>query len=576
MDSSVDNAEGAAAPSAAVERLPKVRLDVLASRLLHDQDYGELSTSSSASSLSSASFSVGEAAVSTTATSSHNAAAPRMPLAALARAEAQLRRPVSLSHGGLAIHFSRDDIQHITDPEVLQLLASEAPSTNQVAAPEAASASAVSTSEMDAHMDALQKEIDTFITAVDNEGRSYEIRMGATGQKEMFIADEELDTTAELEEAKKIEIDTTRETLPEEPTRSLSTFVPDAPTPPMREKPSSAPAKPAVLPPPHKATVTDAHLRPQQQQQPHLSLQPQQVRKPPPPGTQKSARVAQRVRPGLTPTPPPPSSSAASASSLSSAHRVKSTTQPPAVPVRPQAGLTEGEESRVEQLLDSAAFDALSSTNPFLCEDTQLAQLKELEAQISRYVAVRGGPPTSYKLGDRSAGELIVTSSEAAHEAQGDTNTVAPSVAALGNAYMRDSRAAERAAQRLHSVNERLRALQRRNEALAMAPDDNTPADILALRPAWARSETVSVSEVELQALLTAAREEEARAREVGVPSLTPRAPLDPFVGLRDELRSAGSRAMALLEEYDANPPLLRKTPSPVSVSDTEEAEMPS
>lgn len=553
---------------AEVKRVPKVRLDVLTSHLLHDQDYGELSSSSS---LSSASFSaIGSAAT----TSTTHAAVSRMPLSAVAKAEAQLKKPVSLSHGGLTINFSKEDIQHITDPEVLRLLAGdggawrESTQTLRSLAPAALAASPGGTTAMEAHMEALQREIDTFITAVDNEGRSYEIRMGATGHREMLIADDDDDDDDEAdavldkenerdEEGSSAEVE--ERVLPEkgsagEPVLPAASAISEASGNLSREKRESTPAKPSAPPLPHKNTqVTSAPQRP--------------------PGTTKNVQPRQ-THMRLTPLPPPapPSSSRVKAPVL------PSSSSAPAIPVRPQAGLSDVEEARVAQLLDGEAMAALTASKPFTCTHELVERLRLLEERIGRYAAVRGGPSPSSSPGLEALRQDSSHTDAAAHTGAPDaddncTQNGRKTATELGNAYMRDSRQAEQAAQQLRSVNQRLRALQRRDEALAMAPADDTPAAVLALRPSWAQPSSPAMEEAEVQQLLSMARAEEARAREAGLMSTTAALPTsaDPYAGLRDQLRDASRRATELLKVYDASPPELRRAPSPLgdSGSDT-------
>lgn len=203
------------------------------------------------------------------------------------------------------------------------------------------------------------------------------------------------------------------------------------------------------------------------------------------------------------------------------------------------------------QLLDGAAFTTLMTSNPFVCGAAVSEQLSELEKQINRYVAVRGGAPTP------PAFESSTAASNTDASAGGRTANE------LGNMYMRYGREASEAAQRLRSVNQRLRALQRLSEALALEPSEDTPADILALRPSWAQPSQPALEEAEVQQLLATARAEEERAHEAGFPKTTLPATVDPFARLRDQLRNAGGRALEQLKMYEASPPLLRNTPSP-------------
>jgi hypothetical protein len=501
------------------ERVPKLRLDVLTSRLLHDQDYDEPSSSSSSSLSSASSFNVNDT-VTTAKVSASSDPVPRMPLSTVARAEVQLKKPVLLSHGGLAIHFSKEDIQHLSDPEVLRVLAGGASTSavpQRASPPPSATAAASSATafDMDAHMAALQREIDTFITAVDNEGRSYDICLDTSGLKEVLIADDERDAMLKVESSEDSFADDTAAVLP-------------APY-------ASPPSPPATL-----KSSTSLRTSTPVSAVPSTPQSRQQRR----PATEKRSRAQCPPRP-VAPSPPPLTTA------RSSSTRAKAPAQPPAIPVRPQAGLTDAEERRVGQLLDGAAFTTLMTSNPFVCGAAVSEQLSELEKQINRYVAVRGGAPTP------PAFESSTAASNTDASAGGRTANE------LGNMYMRYGREASEAAQRLRSVNQRLRALQRLSEALALEPSEDTPADILALRPSWAQPSQPALEEAEVQQLLATARAEEERAHEAGFPKTTLPATVDPFARLRDQLRNAGGRALEQLKMYEASPPLLRNTPSP-------------
>lgn len=486
--------------AAPIDRVPKVRLDVLTSRLLHEQDYEALSSSSLSSSLASDSVSVSDrtAGTATTAASSSYAAVPRMPLAALARAEAQLRRPLTLANGGLTADFTAEDIGHITDAAVLRCLAgSDTP--RPPSAP---------VNEMEARMAALQHEIDTFITAVDNEGRSYDIRLGPSGHRQILIADEEVDEVGDEESAKDVQ-----EALQLQPSTPT---VPDVSPRTAGDAPSSAPP----------TTSSARHTQSQKQRRPTA---------------ERSARTG-RVPNRFAPAPPP---ARASVSRVAAA-------APPAVTVRPQAGLTTTEEERVEALLDESVFGALSTHNPFTTTTELVARFAALQEQISRYVAARGGqaePAPLLHLPPPSTAGAAASSPPATTAAE------------MGNIYMREARQHAEAAQRLRRVNARLQALQQRSEALALAPAEDTPSDLVALRPLWAQSPADAIDEAEVQRLLAEARAEEERAREVGLTS-TAITSADPFTGLRDQLQSAGRRAVELLAAYDACPPALREAPA--------------
>ncbi|KAK7196576.1 hypothetical protein NESM_000595800 [Novymonas esmeraldas] len=516
------------------ERVPKLRRDVLASRLaLHDADLRD--SSSSLSSPASPSLSSVVGGTREEATTVAPAASPaRMPLSVLARAEAALQRPVQLTRGGLCAEFGADDIECITDGDVLRCLSGDSGGPPD-ALVEPGGEPAV---QMEAHMAALQREIHTFITAVDNDGRRYAIRLGSTGRVQVPLddGDEDSDDGGSSDDTSDGSSDAGSSTT----TGAVPSSEGGAAT--SGQAATSSPASEAAAPtaPLHKSA-------PARRPRAAAPVRPGGV-----PTAVHNARA--RLQAGRPSAPPPPPPSRPSRRSRAAA------AGPPTIAVRPQASLTAVEAARVERLLDSAVMASLAA-NPYALGAETAQRLHDLAAEARRYADVRGAADDveTHAIVHDVAGDVggVPGSAEASTVASHHLDTTA---AEVGNAYMRDAQQQAAMARQLRSVNARLRAVQRRVEELALAPAEDAPTSVVALRPSWARAAAPSVEEADVQRLLELARAEEVRGREAKLPPTTLPAPTEPFTELRRLLGDACARATARLADFESAPPAVRPT----------------
>ncbi|CBZ25022.1 conserved hypothetical protein [Leishmania mexicana MHOM/GT/2001/U1103] len=455
-----------------------------------------------------------------------------MPLPSVAKAEAALQKTVHLSRGGLCAEFTAEDIRRISDGDVLRYLSTHSSASaegdggTKTAPVERPRVPATTTADIEAHMEALQEEINTFITVVDNEGCSYEIRVGASGHVQVPIEDDDLEDGASL-----CEVEGETELVPAgdaalvaspdegaartEGVTSIAVSLLSSEAPPTTSHPPSQRVRRPPLSKPIRPTRSTAH---------------------------HSARVHQVTRFSKSPPPARPSKSSR-----------LSTARPPAFAVRPQASLTTSEATRVEHLLDPSATAALMA-NPYVLGPEKEKRLRVLEAEARRLAAVRGAVVTE--------DALQHLKDEATDVLAAALPDVTETTTDLGNAYMRYAREHEKMAHQMQPVNERLHALQRRAAALALAPADDVPSSVAALRPSWAQAIEPVIEEEQVQRLLELAREEEAMAKEAGLNCVLPPAPDDPLSGLRRHLGAACTRAADLLAMYESAPLALR---SPVA-----------
>ncbi|KAG5482633.1 hypothetical protein CUR178_06669 [Leishmania enriettii] len=526
-----------------VDRVPKVRRDVIASRLaIHDADLRGTSPASSlfSSSLLSSISSDAEGDenphdTQQVGSSTARTVPLRMPLSSVAKVEVALQKTVHLSRGGLCAEFTVEDIRHIEDGDVLRYLSAHTHSSPEgggdikTAPVERPRVPVTTVADIEAHMAALQKEINTFITVVDNEGHVYEIRVGASGHVQVPIDDDDHDDGGYLREGGgETEVvlagDSSDAAAPEEDAAKTEGSTAATVSPRCGEvvrttdHPINRPVPRPSPPNPARQARAAVHLNPRARQQACLSF---------------SA---------------PPSQSLPS--------RQLPTALPPAIAVRPPARMTDTEATRVECLLDSSVV-ATSMSSPYLLDAEMEQRLRVLEAETRSYAAVREGRVNEDALKHVEETMSDVSAATAVPDGAGTARD-------LGNAYMYDAREHDRRRHQLRSVNERLRALQRRAEVLALAPTDGVPSSIAALRPSWAQTAASVVEEAHIQLLLELAREEETRAKEAGLQHAPPPVPAEPFSGLRRLLSDTSAHAADLLATYESTPLVRRSPPAAV------------
>ncbi|KAG5504527.1 hypothetical protein JIQ42_06361 [Leishmania sp. Namibia] len=519
-----------------VDRVPKVRRDVIASRLaIHDADLrgtspvSSLSPSSLLSSINSdAEGDENPHDIQQVGGSAARTVPLRMPFSSVAKVEVALQKTVRLSRGGLCAEFTVEDIRHIEDGDVLRYLSAHTRSSPEgegdIKTPpvERPRVPVTTVADIEAHMAALQKEINTFITVVDNEGHAYEIRVGASGHVQVPIDDDDNDDGGYLRDGGgETEVvlagESSDAAAPEEEAARTEGYTAATVSPSCSEAarttdhPTSRPVPRPSPPNPARQAQAAVHLNPRARQQTCLSS-------------------------SAPPTQPLPSRQLPTA--------------------RPPARMTDTEATRVERLLDPSAV-AASMSSPYLLDAEMEQRLRVLEAETRRYAAVREGRVNEDALKHIEDTMSDVSAATAVPDGAGTARD-------LGNAYMYDAREHDRRRHQLRLVNERLRALQRRAEVLALAPTDGVPSSIAALRPSWAQTAAPVVEEAQIQLLLELAREEETRAKEAGLQHALPPAPAEPFSGLRRLLSDTCAHAADLLATYESTPLARRSPPAAV------------
>lgn len=538
---------------------------------------------------------------------SHRSSSSRPPtglsLAALAKAERALERPVTITNGGTHVAFSQEDVHRIRDPAVLRFMEensslfarylkdksaksdgsrqSAAAANPDLTAAASSAKEALTAAQVEASILSLRREIETFITAVDEDGRNYRILTNEEGNVVVPVAEaldsddddgsgsaelmEELETGGEavgsvsgvaslraeqqqplflstagpLEERRGVGVGTAEGPADRKGDRSLEGVAPTekavpSPTPPPAPPPTdSALLKERTGPKGRRQTTSKTALVPSIRAANAARL---------PPSSSRSARVL-RASPADT--------------HLRGKAGKPASLAPPAKPVRPVRALLPEEEERVERLLREDI--PVAGPSPFALSEAASRRVAEIDERLSSLRVARRAQRTLDTVPDSVHGEERL-GADAAVGAVGAAQT-RRQTNRLGNAYMQESRAAAQHRRKVQQVNTQLLRIHREIEELALSADasESLPADVRAMRPRWACASSENLPNADVVAELLEEAEEEQRRYELlgtgGAAAASFNAATfsgvttDPYASLRETLSEARRRAEGLLAE---------------------------
>jgi hypothetical protein len=378
--------------------------------------------------------------------------------------------------------------------------------------------------EVEAQIQQLQSEIDTFITAVDQEGREYRILMNE--QDHLLVP---VDDDGEEEE---------------EVSDSGGAYA----------NVSQSGSSDGLLLTERHSGSSAADAAAQQAEVARVVRSPSV----PEPKTNTVGSVGfapgcleTRTRPGHPLTTM--SKRDGSTRKASRVVRSPATRRKPAIHVKQVRGLLPEEEERLSQLLrlpsDGKGIET-SFEVPFFFSAKESARIAELDQRMEQLRHVR------------EAAQCHVSSPESRAEAvRAVERQVVQSVAAeaslsprvLGNRYMRQANDAALFQRQMEAVNAQLLQVHRALERLTLSPSMDLPHDVRELRPAWACKESYLSSEDEVQEMLRLAAEEKRLAeQEHSWPSSSSVVPSKtPFM---TRMNDVCGRAVALVEDAEKHP----------------------
>ncbi|EPY18066.1 kinectin [Angomonas deanei] len=503
----------------------KKLLDVVSSQLLDEKEYTDTNEDDLDLFLKAPNTADGNElrAASTSSTLSR----PRsMPLQTIAKSEKILKKNVPLLKKGTQVQFSRADIENIHDKDILSFLQEHSQLFSKYLKDNAVSGrlnnvgatgedgSKTTTQEVTDKINNLQKEIDFFITAVDQEGNNYRIDLDEEGNVVVPVEEDDFTLEEEGDNALLIESDADMEEEEEV------------------EKNDTGDANDSV------------HDDDEEEETNYdISKNPKVVRGARFP-RQTQNKETKRATTGKTEAAvkgkkkakkPPLGESASSAT------------------VKDPRTLTVEEDERVAALLtedfNGESGESATAKNPFVLDAATVDRLRQLDTALQRLRYIRGvqekeEDPASDA--DEEGGDTTGTTTT--------TEDTAASRHAKGTAQMREAFKEAKRERKLNRINERLLKLQEEMEQLTLfSSSDTAEEDALhALRPEWAQAMPM-IDEDEIQKLLVVAAQEEARAAEGGVAAETTKES-DAESYFMTNMKSNLTSAVRLLEESEQNP----------------------
>ncbi|CCW65461.1 unnamed protein product [Phytomonas sp. EM1] len=494
-----------------------------------------------------------------------DAGAEELPLSFVARAERQLQRNITLAHDGSCAVFTKEDIERIHDSEVLKFLSRNAPLFSRYMHHQPASSvpdnSSAETTLLPTRAEAveaqilrLQQDIETFITAVDEEGTKYHIVTNEQGN--LVVPLEEIGVTKDEEDNRDEEAD-----VDENMSFSKSLGIARSATSGECEAPQGdfhqqelVPAVADAVSPFKKGLYTNKSR--------FMDLdcvggKPKQVLSTVSPTTSttdgaKGLRVPRRRAGRWEGTKF--SRNHAEVTKLGNG-------------VRPLRALQAWEEARVADLLkedfSSAPFGRggnVGSSNPFHFSSATSTRLAEIDNSLEIFSKLRA--PLCSTTSVSVTEPALLDSSEDDQSSiragrfavfERNSNRAGPHTSELGNAYMRTAIQQQLLRRQLRNVNKRLACNRRHMEKLPRTSDiqENLLGDMQELRPEWAKDLDVRLPEDKLQQMIAEARDEATRAAQSGLPVVESREPPLPY--FQQHLRDVKERALRLLEEIEQN-----------------------
>lgn len=527
-------------------------------------------------------------------------------LSSVARAESILKKSLPVVRGGTHVQFTREDLERIRDPEVLQFLEEnssmfkkyikpdneghsplpDAAESDKTSAPKGISAAELQKSIME-----FQREIDTFITAVDNSGRAYHIELDENGTLQVPIDDDEDD---DVFFSGGDDDDDAFSGVGEDPLETTMT----PPATRRGDDPSRLAAgsrsgsarssgslsgrrrtKLTVPIPSHEEervlegekkdvgehtlsvrsqsnTTTEGGLKEKTESQ-KLALEKGSKKK-----VVQFPRSSEITSGRKNPSPQ-------KRRTARSSNKIKASA--PAV-VKPVRAFLPEEEERIGALLKDSAPTALLGHNPFIISEETNAKLLEDEKKLEALRLVRGPlPPRRQPLTLDYAPLVVQEKPGSAATLRSKSTATAGVHKALGNKYMAEMKEKQKMEKALAKLNAAILANQREIEQLsAQDGESEAPEELLQLRPEWVRKAVIPLAtEDEVQHLLTEARAEEAEAEKHGLRRQGSHE--DPYVALLTRLHEAAARAEEMTKEWSSNP-LQRSSPPPPLPTDPADA----
>lgn len=442
---------------------------------------------------------------------------------ALMRAEASLNKKLPVVHGGMHVEFTKEDLMRIKDPEVLEffeknggLFKKYLKSKSSPVAPSKETPSSVSAADIQKKILEFQNEIETFITAVDDVGRTYKIEIDESGVVQVPIDDD----TGLGEEFDSEEIDTLRsdheEIVSTTEITPVKTGVADGEGGASDHEEVAPPRPPTPSLDEVGRKTSDQEVVQQTDKTEYQMLIPSSRARKLKSKPQKTSKVA---------------------------------TSKPLHAARPD------EDERVELLLQQSKEELLGC-NPFYLSSDISCRVSKIDEELKVFQSARKSLPSPEVRHEISVSAApFVTGNDRA------------STKALGDYYLHELKEAKKLERALHRSDAALLATREEFKQLERLSMDKIPDDILKMRPKWLSDHVALVSDAELHDALEEALEEDRKAMALNL--VASERTEDPYSSLLDSVRSALARSEALTKEVESSPLELTPFDPEISFSDS-------
>lgn len=462
-----------------------------------------------------------------------------MSLSSLMHTESLLQKQLPVVHGGSHVELTKKDLMRIRDPKVLEFFErnssifgkyvkkSTSKSETQIILNKNSFLSTISDVDVQKSIREFQQEIDTFITAVDNDGKKYSIELNAKGTLQVPISDDLSENSLDSTEA----VSCT--------SHPATTFSQDF----MRHADGAFPVsvkketfeKTECLPPLESANEHKIGLLFFDREQKELR------------STHRSSLHAARRKTSVEDTenekskPLSFSSKKKNGVNLLKKQKKKKT-------ISSHGGnrfdLSPAEDARVSEILccdDDAVLK--QENNPFVLPNRVQERFSQVENSLSTlrrirevfYKSVKHAFSPAQKEEPHSSSENVMSSS------------------ALGKKYMEEVKEKQKMRCALSTLNAKLIAYQHESEALSLELSESVSMDVRNLRPRWAQNPIQLASDEEVMEIIQQAKIEEEESKKYFFQCLQCEA-RSSDTSFLDRVKAARTHAELLLEKNIKEP----------------------
>lgn len=468
-----------------------------------------------------------------------------MSLSSLMHAEELLKKQLPVVRGGSHVEFTKEDLVRIKDPNVLEFLARnsnmfgkylKSDSTkkeNEAKEGEKCVLPTISAADVQKRIEEFQREIDTFITAVDNTGKKYNIELNSKGTLHVPIMDDvdeisSQDNSSHDDVAEVSQISYPGTTDKEDVGKTV-------------DKTSLTSVEEEL--PLNKESISSLKQEEQQENAlPFLSSPRKEPTNAPSldlhaAASNSTGKKAENINSSF------PSSFQILKSRKNYSAKQRNKVVVPNVGIN-RFSLLPDEEARINNILDNDTdVDFWKGNNPFYLSENAKKRFSEIDKSLNTFRCIRGAEDK----------HIENSSSPIPQRKDPSISIKGRSAAALGNKYMEEIKERQKISRALAAVNAKLMENQREIEGLPMKLRESIPEEINQFRPTWARTAINIASDQEITDMIQQAKSEEEESKKFSL-NHSPSKQNDPYASLLQQVRDVRAQAECLLGRHDVKP----------------------